>query len=73
MKEASKNFSWKGIDFPTPLDNIHIFEKNNPDYGINVLAYDGNEVYPERINKKYDGTNSQGLIGRIATTCGLEA
>ena len=31
VKEASKNFNWEGIDFSTPLDKIHIFEKNNPE------------------------------------------
>ena len=39
MKNA-KNFNWEGIDFPTPLDQIHFFEKNNPEYGINVLLTD---------------------------------
>ena len=40
LRENSKNFNWEGIDFPTPLEQFTIFGKNNPDYGINVLAYD---------------------------------
>ena len=65
VKEASKNFNWEGINFPTPLDKIHIFEKNNPEYGINVLGYDGKEVYPARISKKYDGINSNKIINLL--------
>ena len=65
VKEASKNFNWEGINFPTPLDKIHNFEKNNPEYGINVLSYDGKEVYPARISRKYDGTNSNKIINLL--------
>ena len=65
MRENSKNFNWEGIDFPTPLDKVRIFEKNNPEYGINVLGYDGKEVYPARISKKYDGTNSNKIINLL--------
>ena len=36
VKEASKNFNWEGINFPTTFDKIHTFEKDNPEYGINV-------------------------------------
>ena len=67
MKEVSKNFNWEGIDFPTPLDQFTIFEKNNPDYGINVLAYGGKEVYPARISKKYNCTNSHKIINLLIT------
>ena len=38
LRENSKNFNWEGIDFPTPLEQFTIFEKNNPEYGINVLG-----------------------------------
>ena len=66
--EASNNFNWEGINFPTPIDKIHIFEKNNPEYGINVLGYNGKEVYPARISKKYAGTTSHKIINLLLIT-----
>ena len=41
---------WKGIDFPTPLQQISRFEKQNP-YSINVYGWTGTSVYPLRISK----------------------
>ena len=29
LKEQAKELDWEGIEFPTPLDNIKKFEKNN--------------------------------------------
>ena len=53
-KENAKLFNWEGIKFPMKKTQISLFEKNNPEYAVNVLGYsvlDG--VYPIRISKHY--------------------
>ena len=55
MRVNSKRLNWRGIDFPTPLNQIARFEKQNP-YSINVYGYTGTSVYPLRISKH---TNEQ--------------
>ena len=50
MMENSGKLNWKGIDFPTPLNQIDRFEKQNP-YSINVYGYTGESVYPLRLSK----------------------
>ena len=54
MRAKSEKLDWTGVKFPTPLEDIDIFEENNP-YVINVLVleYD-DKVYPLRLSKKYD-------------------
>ena len=39
LKEQSKLFDWGEIDFPTPLEQIETFEKNN-DLLTNVFGFD---------------------------------
>ena len=41
---------WSGIDFPTTLQQISRFEKQNP-YSINVYRWTGTSVHPLRISK----------------------
>ena len=41
-------------EFPTPLDQIDIFEKNNPGYVVFVFGYEGGKIRPLRPSKKYD-------------------
>ena len=49
MKNAAK-LNWEGIVFPTPLQQVYRFERQNP-YSINVYGWDGKKVYPLRIGK----------------------
>ena len=55
--ENSKNFNWKGIEFPAKWVDISKFEKQNQNYRINVYGYDNDneEVYPLRISDKERG------------------
>ena len=53
LKENAAKLNWEGIDFPTPLDNISRFEKQNP-YSINVYGWKGTRVYPLRISKVHE-------------------
>ena len=50
MRANSEKLNWEGIDFPTPLNQISLFEKQNP-YSINVYGWTGTSVYPLRISK----------------------
>ena len=46
-----KTFDWRGISFPTPLNQINKFERQNLGFGVNVFGVEGGEVYPMRISK----------------------
>ncbi len=39
LKEQSKKYNWEGIEFPTKVKDIHIWEKNN-NINVNVFGYD---------------------------------
>ena len=40
-----------GIKFPTPINQINRFEKNNPSISINVYTFEKNEIIPKHITK----------------------
>ena len=50
LRRNAALFDWNGIDFPTPLQQISRFEKQNP-YSINVYGWTGTSVYSLRISK----------------------
>ena len=54
MRENSEKLNWEGIDFPTPLNQITRFEKQNP-YSINVFGWTGASAYPLRISEHTNG------------------
>ena len=54
MRKNSEKLDWTNISFPTPLNQIKIFEKNNP-YSINVYGWTGTSVYPLRISEHTNG------------------
>ena len=49
-RENAELFNWVDIKFPLELKQITKFEKNNPEYTVNVLGYEG-DVFPLRISK----------------------
>ena len=51
LKKQSEKFDWSGLKFPVKLNQIAIFEKNNPEISANVFGFEG-AVYPLRISKK---------------------
>ena len=51
MKKNAAKLNWEGIVFPTPLEQISRFERQNP-YSINVYGWNGTRVYPIRVGKK---------------------
>lgn len=53
LKRFERKLNFDGLAFPTPVNEIDKFEKNNPEVSINVYGYDKEEyVYPLRISKK---------------------
>ena len=54
LKRQSEELDWKETEFPTPIDNIKKFEKNNNIY-VNVFSADESlKVYPLRVSGKTD-------------------
>ena len=52
-RKNAKKFNWDGIKFPVKLSQISLFEKNNPEYVVNVLGYSEDDgIYPVRISKQ---------------------
>ena len=51
LKDQSEILDWSGLKFPVKLDQIVIFEKNNPEISINVFGFEDRIVYPLRLSK----------------------
>ena len=51
LVEQSKKYNWDGISFPTPIDQIETFEKNN-NILVNVFSFDreGDRVFPISVS-----------------------
>ncbi|XP_046665974.1 uncharacterized protein LOC124357906 [Homalodisca vitripennis] len=46
-------FNFEGISFPTPLNQVKKFEKNNPNVSVNVYSFNESEdVYPLKVCDK---------------------
>ena len=56
LKEQSKKYKWEGIEFPTKVKDIHIWEENN-NIKVNVFGYDDDskKIY---VIKMCDGCES---------------
>ena len=44
-------YSWKGINYPSKIDDFIRFEKNNPIIALNVLHTKEKEILPAYISK----------------------
>ena len=65
LREQTRQYNWTNIDFPTPLSQIELFERNN-NVLVNVFGYNEEEryVYPLRIpTGKHAGRALLMLIG----------
>ena len=57
LKEQSRQYNWNDISFPTPLEQVKTFEKNN-NVLVNVFKFDKERdcVYPISVSPgEYDG------------------
>ena len=44
-------YNWKGINYPTKIDDLKTFEKNIPTIALNILYIKEKEIYPGYISK----------------------
>ena len=51
LKKQSEKLDWSGLKFPVELNQIAIFEKNNPQISINVFGF-AKDVCTLRLSKK---------------------
>lgn len=49
-KDRMNELNWKDMSFPATTKDINTFEKNNPDYAVNVFGF-GGSASPLRISK----------------------
>ena len=56
LREQSKKYNWEGVEFPTKVKDIHIWEKNN-NIKVNLFGYDedSKKIY---VIKMCDGCES---------------
>ena len=47
--------NWSGISFPTPLNQIDKFERNNEGLAVNVFGFEDSEVFPIQASEEVDG------------------
>ena len=51
FKPFIKKYCWKGINYPSKIDNWKTFEKNNPTIDLNILYTKEKETCPAYISK----------------------
>ena len=51
IKPFIKKYNWKGINYPSKIDDWKTFEKNNPTIALNILYIKEKEIYPACISK----------------------
>ena len=56
VKPNATRLNWEGIDFPTPISQIALFERNNP-YSINVYQWRGENM--ERVRSSEEHANGK--------------
>ncbi|XP_063242516.1 uncharacterized protein LOC134542297 [Bacillus rossius redtenbacheri] len=51
--DLENKFDFSGLEFPTPLHQIKVFERNNLDVSVNVYSIDeDNKIAPVRVGKE---------------------
>ena len=51
IKPFINEYKWKGINYPSKIDDWKTFEKNNPTIALNILYIKGKEICPAYISK----------------------
>ena len=44
-------YNWKGINYPSKIDDWKTFEKNDPTIALNIWVIKEKEIYPAYISK----------------------
>ena len=51
IKAFVNKYKWKGITYPSQLDDCKMFEKQNPAIALNILYINEKEICPAYISK----------------------
>ena len=51
IKPFINTYNWKGIYYPTKIDDWKTYEKNNPTIALNISYIKEKEIYPTYISK----------------------
>ena len=54
-------YNWKGINYPSKIDDWKTFEKNNPTIALNILYIKEKEIYPTYISR-HNSTHEKQII-----------
>ena len=54
-------YNWKGINYPSKIDDWKTFEKNNLTIALNILYIKEKEIYPAYISK-HNSTREKQII-----------
>ena len=60
LREQAEKYNWEGLDFPTPIEQIETFEKNN-DLLVNVFGFDEEKGFVRTL-KTFDGEHSKRVL-----------
>ena len=51
IKPFINKYKWRGINYPSKMDDWKMFEKNNPAIALNILYIKEKEICPAYISK----------------------
>ena len=51
IKLSINKYNWKGINYPSKIDDWKNFEKNNPTIALNILYIKEKEIYVAYVSK----------------------
>ena len=50
IKPFINKYNWKGINYPSKIDDLKTFQENNPTIALNILYVKGKEILPVYIS-----------------------
>ena len=62
IKPLINKCNWKGINYPSKMDDWKTFEKNNPTIALNILYITGKEICPAYISKIKSNREKQTIL-----------
>ena len=62
IKPFMNKYNWKGIYYPSKIDDWKTFEKNNPTIALNILLIKEKEIYPACISKRNSTCEKQIIL-----------
>ena len=62
FKPFTSKYKWKGLNYPSKIDDWKTFEKNNPIIALNILYVKQKEICPAYISKINSNCEKQILL-----------